>query len=109
MTGSHRIHPVILSGGSGTRLWPLSRAALPKQLLALHGARTMIQDTVLRSQVPDALPPLVICNEGHRFMVSEQLKRLWSLLSEMDAAHLQRLARSAGNPRARPAQGRRAA
>ena len=76
MTGSHRIHPVILSGGSGTRLWPLSRAALPKQLLALHGARTMIQDTVLRSQVPDALPPLVICNEGHRFLVAEQLQSI---------------------------------
>ena len=43
------LYPVILSGGSGTRLWPLSRASLPKQLLALHGERTMIQETVLRA------------------------------------------------------------
>jgi mannose-1-phosphate guanylyltransferase/mannose-6-phosphate isomerase len=70
------IHPVILSGGSGTRLWPLSRAALPKQLLALNGARTMIQDTVLRAAVPNAEPPILMCSEAHRFLVAEQMQAI---------------------------------
>ncbi|MBV9989710.1 MAG: mannose-1-phosphate guanylyltransferase/mannose-6-phosphate isomerase [Alphaproteobacteria bacterium] len=70
------IHPVILSGGSGTRLWPLSRASLPKQLLALHGERTMIQDTVLRAQLPDAAAPLLLCSEAHRFLVAEQMQEI---------------------------------
>ena len=72
--GSATIYPVILSGGSGTRLWPVSRAALPKQLLALHGARTMIQDTVLRANVPGAAAPLLLCGENHRFIVAEQMQ-----------------------------------
>jgi mannose-1-phosphate guanylyltransferase/mannose-6-phosphate isomerase len=70
------IYPVILSGGAGTRLWPLSRAALPKQLLALHGDRTMIQETVLRAQLPGASPPLLLCSEAHRFIVAEQMQEL---------------------------------
>jgi len=69
----HSIYPVVLSGGSGTRLWPLSRAALPKQLLKLRGQRTMIQDTVLRTQMPGAMPPALLCNDGHRFLVAEQM------------------------------------
>ncbi len=73
---TERIHPVILSGGSGTRLWPLSRAALPKQLLALNGARTMIQDTVLRAGVPGAEAPILLCSEGHRFLVAEQMQAI---------------------------------
>ncbi|MEJ1968791.1 MAG: mannose-1-phosphate guanylyltransferase/mannose-6-phosphate isomerase [Rhizomicrobium sp.] len=73
MTSAERIHPVILSGGSGTRLWPLSRTALPKQLLALNGARTMIQDTVLRANLANAAPPILVCGEGHRFIVAEQM------------------------------------
>ncbi|MEI9886090.1 MAG: mannose-1-phosphate guanylyltransferase/mannose-6-phosphate isomerase [Rhizomicrobium sp.] len=76
MTSVERIHPVILSGGSGTRLWPLSREALPKQLLALHGARTMIQDTVRRAHVPNATAPILLCNEGHRFLVAEQMQTI---------------------------------
>lgn len=72
----HLIYPVVLSGGSGTRLWPLSRAALPKQLLRLRGERTMIQDTVLRAQMPDAAAPALICNEGHRFLVAEQMQEI---------------------------------
>ncbi len=55
MTKEQQIYPVILSGGSGTRLWPLSRAALPKQLLALHGKRTMIQETGAARRAPPAL------------------------------------------------------
>jgi len=69
------IIPVILSGGAGTRLWPLSRELYPKQLLPLLGERTMLQDTVLRLQGLNRLaPPLVVCNEAHRFLVAEQLR-----------------------------------
>jgi mannose-1-phosphate guanylyltransferase / mannose-6-phosphate isomerase len=70
------IFPVILSGGSGTRLWPLSRSSLPKQLLALHGERTMIQETVLRARLPEAAPPILLCNDGHRFLVAEQMQEI---------------------------------
>jgi mannose-1-phosphate guanylyltransferase/mannose-6-phosphate isomerase len=76
MTASSQIHPVILSGGTGTRLWPLSRASLPKQLLALHGPRTMIQNTVMRASVPGAAKPILLCNEGHRFLVAEQMQEI---------------------------------
>ncbi len=73
MVQGSRLFPVILSGGSGTRLWPLSRASLPKQLLALHGKRTMIQETVLRAALPGAQPPILLCNQSHRFLVAEQM------------------------------------
>jgi mannose-1-phosphate guanylyltransferase/mannose-6-phosphate isomerase len=67
--------PVILSGGSGTRLWPLSRELYPKQLLPLVGTRTMLQETVARlAGVPDLSGPVVVCNDSHRFMVAEQLR-----------------------------------
>ncbi len=69
--------PVILSGGAGTRLWPLSREMYPKQLLALTGIHTMLQDTALRlSGIAGALPPIVVCNEAHRFTVAEQIRAL---------------------------------
>ena len=70
------IYPVILSGGSGTRLWPLSRTSFPKQLLALHGERTMIQETALRAQLPGAAQPLLLCSEAHRFLVAEQMQEI---------------------------------
>jgi len=69
--------PVILSGGAGTRLWPLSREMYPKQLLALTGIHTMLQDTALRlSGIPGATPPIVVCNDAHRFTVAEQIRAL---------------------------------
>lgn len=74
---------VILSGGSGTRLWPLSRKDYPKQFLGLTGSLSLLQETVLRVQDltetdPNilALPLLVVCNESHRFLVAEQLRAL---------------------------------
>lgn len=68
--------PVILAGGTGSRLWPKSRAALPKQFLALTSDKTMIQDTVMRLAGVDALPPSIICNEEHRFLVAEQMRQI---------------------------------
>jgi len=68
--------PVILSGGAGTRLWPLSRELHPKQLLALTGERTMIQQTALRLAGLAAGAPVVVCNEAHRFLVAEQLRQV---------------------------------
>ena len=69
--------PVILSGGSGTRLWPLSRKNMPKQFLALRGDSTLFQQTVLRACALDAAgSPIVVCNEEHRFLVAEQLRAL---------------------------------
>lgn len=70
------IIPVILAGGSGTRLWPLSRKLHPKQVLALRGDRTLVQETVLRLRGLDAAAPVVICNDEHRFIVAEQLRDL---------------------------------
>ncbi len=69
--------PVILSGGAGTRLWPLSREMYPKQLLALTGKQTMLQDTAARlGGIADAAPPIIVCNEAHRFTVAEQIRAL---------------------------------
>ena len=68
--------PVILSGGSGTRLWPLSRELYPKQLLPLVGEETMLQDTARRVTGLADAGPIVVCNEHHRFMVAEQLRQI---------------------------------
>ncbi|MBK1717629.1 mannose-1-phosphate guanylyltransferase/mannose-6-phosphate isomerase [Thiocystis violacea] len=77
------LQPVILSGGSGTRLWPLSREAYPKQFLPLTSEHTMLQETVRRIDGLSAehprlaigqLDPLVVCNDSHRFLVAEQLR-----------------------------------
>lgn len=71
------IQPVILSGGSGTRLWPLSRELYPKQLLALVSSNTMLQETAARLEgLDNVAAPIVVCNEEHRFMVAEQLRQI---------------------------------
>jgi mannose-1-phosphate guanylyltransferase/mannose-6-phosphate isomerase len=70
-----RIVPVILCGGSGTRLWPLSRASLPKQFLKLLSERTLLQETVLRLG-KEFEAPIVVCNDEHRFIAAEQLREI---------------------------------
>ncbi len=70
------LRQVILSGGSGTRLWPLSRAQYPKQLIPLLGERSLLQGTVTRLEGLSQAAPVVVCNEAHRFMVAEQLRQL---------------------------------
>ena len=69
------IVPVILSGGSGTRLWPLSRKLYPKQFINLVNETTLFQDTILRLP-KDVAEPLIICNEEHRFLAAEQLRAI---------------------------------
>ena len=71
------LHPVILAGGSGTRMWPLSRESYPKQFLRLTGEHSLFQETVLRLDgMDDIASPLVVCNEEHRFLVAEHLRQL---------------------------------
>ena len=68
------IVPVILSGGSGTRLWPVSRESFPKQLWPLVTDRSMLQETVLRARGPGFARPIVVCNNEHRFLVADQMQ-----------------------------------
>ena len=79
--------PVILAGGGGTRLWPLSRAHYPKQFLSLFGNSSMLQETIARldgieSSTP-LLNPILVCNEVHRFLVADQAKEINKILQEM--------------------------
>lgn len=71
-----KILPVIMAGGNGSRLWPLSRVLYPKQFLRLDGQYTMLQETVRRLDGLSCAAPLVICNEAHRFLVAEQLRAI---------------------------------
>lgn len=68
--------PVLLSGGVGSRLWPVSRETHPKQFLSLVGELSMLQETLARTSSLKASAPLVVCNEEHRFMVAEQLRQI---------------------------------
>jgi mannose-1-phosphate guanylyltransferase/mannose-6-phosphate isomerase len=70
------VTPVLLSGGVGSRLWPVSREAYPKQFLALASELSMLQATLERTSGMDCTAPLVVCNDEHRFMVAEQLRQL---------------------------------
>ncbi|MDV1504038.1 mannose-1-phosphate guanylyltransferase/mannose-6-phosphate isomerase [Klebsiella quasipneumoniae subsp. quasipneumoniae] len=71
--------PVIMAGGTGSRLWPMSRELYPKQFLSLHGGNSMLQETVSRLDGLRVEDPLVICNEQHRFLVAEQLRKISKL------------------------------
>ncbi len=66
--------PVILSGGSGSRLWPVSRASFPKQLWPLISDKTMLQETALRGTGAGFAAPVIVCNQEHRFLIAEQLR-----------------------------------
>ena len=68
--------PVIMAGGSGTRLWPLSRGNYPKQFLSLYGEQTMLQQTISRLEGLNNQPSMLICNEEHRFIAAEQIRQL---------------------------------
>ncbi len=71
------IVPVILAGGSGSRLWPLSRQLYPKQLIDLHSRYTMLQETLLRlDELDNIAAPIIVCNQEHRFMTAEQLRQI---------------------------------
>ena len=71
------IHPVVLSGGSGTRLWPMSRTLYPKQLLALFGRDSLLQQTVRRVAEDERYAaPVLVANEEHRFIIAEQLREI---------------------------------
>jgi mannose-1-phosphate guanylyltransferase / mannose-6-phosphate isomerase len=72
-----QVIPVILSGGSGTRLWPLSRKEYPKQYLPLAGDNSMLQETILRlSGLDNLTDPIIVCNADHRFLVAEQCQQI---------------------------------
>ena len=70
------LFPVILSGGVGSRLWPVSREGRPKQFLSLGGQGSMLQETSKRLASLETAPPIVVCNEAHRFLVAEQLREI---------------------------------
>nr|WP_294914763.1 mannose-1-phosphate guanylyltransferase/mannose-6-phosphate isomerase [uncultured Neokomagataea sp.] len=73
---TQNIVPVVLSGGTGSRLWPVSRGSYPKQFWPLIGKKTLIQDTVLRGCAVGGSAPVVVCNAEHRFIVAEQLREV---------------------------------
>ena len=73
----NKIYPVILSGGSGTRLWPQSRLSFPKQFLKINSDYTLIQETLIRIKNKKIFhPPILICNDEHRFLIAEQLREI---------------------------------
>src|ERR1700709_2386441 len=74
MSAPSRIIPVILSGGSGTRLWPVSRKSFPKQFWPLISGKTMMVETALRASSPAFTAPIIVTNQDHRFVVAEQLR-----------------------------------
>lgn len=81
---AHQILPVVLSGGSGTRLWPLSRSGYPKQFLPLVSELSLFQDTLLRVKgIEGVANPLVVCNAEHRFIIAEQAQNIGHRLGDI--------------------------
>jgi mannose-1-phosphate guanylyltransferase/mannose-6-phosphate isomerase len=80
---AEQIVPVILSGGSGTRLWPVSRESFPKQFWPLLSDRSLIAETALRAAGPGFAPPIIVCNQDHRFLAAEQMR-----LAELPGARI---------------------
>src|SRR3546814_13643622 len=77
MAGSRKIHPVLLAGGSGVRLWPVSTPRHPKPFVRLAGTKTLLQVTAERVTDPSRFtPPPVVCNKTHRFLVAEQHQQI---------------------------------
>ncbi|MGY8526781.1 mannose-1-phosphate guanylyltransferase/mannose-6-phosphate isomerase [Paracidovorax citrulli] len=77
MASDNQIVPVVLCGGTGSRLWPLSRDGYPKQFLRLLGEHTLLQDTLLRlREIPEVAAPILVSNEAHRFVVAEQAREI---------------------------------
>ena len=70
------IYPVVMAGGSGSRLWPMSRELYPKQFLSLVGEKTLLQETLERLEGLHTAPPVLICNDAHRFLAAEQLRQI---------------------------------
>src|SRR3546814_3012172 len=70
------VYPIVLSGGSGTRLWPVSRSLYPKQLLSIASEATMLQATIARTGGMDFASPFIVAGEDHRFHIAEQLDAL---------------------------------
>ncbi|HDS9332271.1 TPA: mannose-1-phosphate guanylyltransferase/mannose-6-phosphate isomerase [Klebsiella pneumoniae subsp. pneumoniae] len=77
------ILPVIMAGGTGSRLWPMSRELYPKQFLRLSGEKSMLQETVLRLKGLNITSPMLICNEQHRFLAAEQLRQIDQLSNQI--------------------------
>ena len=73
---SNNLTPIILAGGSGTRLWPLSRKQFPKQFHKFKNEKTMLQQTILRLKTLKTEPPIIICNESHKFIVKDQISQI---------------------------------
>lgn len=75
-TDGLKLIPVILAGGTGSRLWPVSRSFLPKQFQRLLGEKSFLQNTLLRAEAVSAEAPIIVCNEEHRFLVAEQCREI---------------------------------
>ena len=82
LLNQNKLLPIVLCGGSGTRLWPLSRKSFPKQYLSIDPKKDLsfLQDTLIRiKEIQDICDPLIICNEEHRFITAEQLREILHL------------------------------
>src|SRR3546814_14888034 len=99
MAGSRKIHPVLLAGGSGVRLWPVSTPRHPKPFVRLAGTKTLLQVTAERVTDPSRFtPPLVVCNKTHRFLVAEQLQQIGIRPQRIVRSDERRVGKECGRP-----------